>query len=185
LGGNVDAETGFSAKAKPDFTPLLEKLHASDPDGLFIIASDIDTALIAQRTRLMDWQDPLFTTAWAQTETLINSGGKAVEGMEIELAMSLSAPTPVYLDFVKNWQTKYGSVPAFGSAQGYEAVKVLAVAMQKTGGKAEGLSQALESIKSFKGLSEAFSIDEYGDAKRPQYIGVIRDSQYMDIKSLK
>jgi branched-chain amino acid transport system substrate-binding protein len=181
LGGNVDAEDGFSSKAKPDFTALVTKLRASNPSGLFVAASDIDTALIAQRARLIGWQTPLFTTSWAQTEALINDGGKAVEGMEVELAMSLSAPTPEFLDFVKHWKTRYGSSPGFGSAQGYEAVKVLEVALQNTNGKAEGLPEALVSIKKFKGLSEAFTIDKYGDVKRPQYFGVIRNGKYLDI----
>ena len=84
LGGRVVARTNFSSMTQPDFTPLLSQLRVSNPDGLLIIASDSDTALIAQRARSMGWQVPLFTSTWAETETLIDNGGHSAEGMEIE-----------------------------------------------------------------------------------------------------
>jgi branched-chain amino acid transport system substrate-binding protein len=185
LGGKLTAEAGFSSKSQPDFAPLVAQLRASNPDGLLIIAADIDTALIAQRTRLMDWPIPLFTTAWAQTETLVNNGGQAVEGLEIEIANALNNQAPAYLDFKTRYQARFGQAPAFGAALGYEAAKVLAAALQETNGKADGLAQALVGIKNFKGLSETFSFDRYGDVIRPFYLGAIRDGKYVDIEALE
>jgi branched-chain amino acid transport system substrate-binding protein len=185
LGGEVVAETDFSSKSQPDFAPLVAQLRASNPDGLLIIAADIDTALIAQRTRLMDWPIPLFTSAWAQTETLINNGGQAVEGLEIEIANALNDQSPNYLDFETRYQARFGQAPAFGAALGYEAAQVLATALQETGGQAEGLAQALVGIENFKGLSDTFSFDRYGDVIRPFYLGTIRDGKYVDIEALE
>jgi len=185
LGGTLVSKTDFSSKAKPNFTPLLTQLRASNPNGLLIIAADIDTALIAQRTRLMGWPIPLFTTSWAQTETLIHNGGRAVEGLELEVNSTLTSQTPDYLDFVARYQNKFGRVPSFGGILGYEAAKVLAIALQKTGGKAEGLVQALIGIKNFKGLSEIYAFDKYGDVVRPDRLGVIRNGKYADIEAVK
>lgn len=185
LGGKVIAEANFSSKAQADFAPLVAQIRASNPDGLLIIASDIDTALFAQRTRLMDWPIPLFTSAWAQTETLINNGGQAVEGLEIEIASASSNQTPAYVDFKTRYQARFGQATSFGATSGYEAAQVLAAALQKTGGKAEGLVQALVGIKDFKGLSDTFSFDKYGDVSRPFYLGAIRDGKYVDIVTLK
>jgi branched-chain amino acid transport system substrate-binding protein len=185
LGGKVVAEASFSSRAQPDFAPLAAQLRASNPDGLLIIAADIDTALIAQRTRLIDWPIPLFASAWAQTETLISTGGRAVEGLEIEFSNPLDSQTPAYLDFKTRYQARFGQAPAFGAVLGYEAIKVLAAALQETGGRAEGLAQALAGIKNFKGLSDTFSFDTYGDVVRPAFLGVIRDSKYADIEALK
>lgn len=55
---------------------------------------------------------------------------------------------------------------------GYEAANVLAAALEKTGGRAEGLPQALVGIKDFKGLADTFSFDRFGDVMRPYYLGV-------------
>jgi branched-chain amino acid transport system substrate-binding protein len=185
LGGKLVAETNFSSKVQPDFTPLVAELHASNPGGLLIIAPDIDTALIAQRTRLIGWPIPLFATAWAQTETLINNGGQAVEGLEIEIANTLNEQAPNYLDFKTRYQARFGQAPSFGATAGYEAAKVLAAALQETGGKPDGLAQALLGIKNFKGLTDTFSFDRYGDVVRPFHLGVIRDGKYVDIEALE
>jgi branched-chain amino acid transport system substrate-binding protein len=183
LGGILTADAGFSSKAQPDFTPMVAQLRASNPDGLLIIAADIDTALIAQRTRIMGWQIPLFTSSWAQTETLVNNGGRAVEGLELEIASAVNNQTQDYLDFKTRYQERFGQAPSFGAVAGYEAAKVLASALQKTGGKAESLPQALVGIKNFKGLADAFSFDRYGDVVRPFYLGAIRNGKYVVIGS--
>jgi branched-chain amino acid transport system substrate-binding protein len=185
LGGKVVAVMNFSSKSQPDFAPLVEQLRASSPDELLIVAADIDTALIAQRTRLMGWAIPLYASSWAQTETLINNGGQAVEGLEIELISAVSGQTPEYLDFKKQYQTRFGVTSSFGAILSYEAAGVLAVALEKTGGKADGLPKALAGIKDFKGLSDTFSLDKYGDAVRPIHLGVIRDRKYVGVDPLK
>lgn len=182
LGGKLVAQADFSSKALPDLTPLVTQLRAGNPDGLLIIAADIDTALIAQRTRIMGWPIPLFTTAWAHTETLINNGGQAVEGLEIELAKAINDQSPDYADFKTRYQTRFGQAPSFGAELGYEAAQVLAAALLKTGGKADGLAQALVGIQNFKGLTDSLSFDQYGDIIRPFYLGTIRDGKYVNIR---
>jgi branched-chain amino acid transport system substrate-binding protein len=185
LGDSMVAQVDFSSKKKPDFAFLVAGLRAANPDGLLIIASDVDAAFIAQQTRLLGWSVPLFTTSWAQTETLITAGGQGVEGMEVELVNTLSNPTKEYLDFKKRYQDRYGQEPAFGASVSFEAVQVLAAALQMTAGKAEGLPLALVNIKGFKGLSDTISFDKYGDVVRPFYLGVIRDSKYVDLEPVK
>ena len=184
LGGKITAEIDFSSKAQPDFSPLVENLQTGNPEGLLIIAADMDTAFVAQRTRLMGWPVALFTTAWAQTETLINNGGQAVEGLEIEIANTLNNQTPDYLDFKRRYQARFGQMPSFGAALGYEAAKLLAVALKKTGGMADGLAQALTAIKNFKGLTDTISMDEYGDAVRPFSLCTIRDGKFVGTEAL-
>lgn len=181
LNGSVTADAEFSSKAQPNFTPIVTRMRASNPDGFLIIAADIDTALIAQQTRLMDWQVPLFTSSWAQTETLINNGGRAVEGLELEIALAMDDQASRYLDFKTIYQTRFGLSPSFGAVLGYETAQVLAEALEKTGGKAQGLPQVLINIKNFNGLSDTFSFDPNGDVIRPFYMGVIRDGKYVNI----
>jgi branched-chain amino acid transport system substrate-binding protein len=184
LGGTIVARATFSSKTQPDFSPLITQLRESNPDQLLIIAADADTALIAQRARLMDWQIPLYTTSWAQTETLINNGGKAVEGMGIELTSAFNKQNPEYQDFAKRYQAKFGRSPSFGAVMGYEAAKMLALALRETGGNADGLKQTLINMKEFQGLSDTVHFDEYGDALRPIHIGAIRNGKYVSIDAI-
>jgi branched-chain amino acid transport system substrate-binding protein len=179
LGGIVVAQGNFSSKTQPDFASLVSLMRANNPDGLLIIATDSDTALIAQRVRSMGWQVPLFTSTWAQTETLITNGGQSVEGMEIEQVFPLDSQAPDYRDFKTRFEARFGQSPSFGAMYGFESMKVLAAALQKTGGKTGGLKEALLGIQNFKGLIDSFSFDQYGDVLRSFSIGSVRNGTFV------
>lgn len=184
MGGNIAGEASFSSVERTDLHPLLEKLRASNASGLLIIASDNDTAIIAQRARMIGWKAPLFTSAWAQTETLIKNGGEAVEGITLEQTYALNSQAPAFLDFKKRYLQQFGHAPSFGASLGYETALVLAAALKKCGGKSTGLRQALLETRGFQGLVDTFAIDKYGDVVRPFYLGMIRDGKYVDIERL-
>jgi branched-chain amino acid transport system substrate-binding protein len=182
-GGMIVSEVNFSSKSQPDFAPLLAQVRSGNPEGLLIIATDFDTALIAQRTRLIDWNIPLYTSAWAQTGTLITNGGPAVEGLELAQAFPVNSQAPAYLDFRKKFSSVYGTDPAFGAVYGYESAQVLAKALETTGGRSEGLPDALRGIENFTGLVNSFSIDKYGDVQRPYFLAAIHNGTYVDVIS--
>jgi len=182
LGGQVTDEAGFSSEERTNFDPILTQLRTSKADGLLIIASDNDTAIIAQRTRLIGWNAPLYMSAWAQTETLIKNGGQAVEGMDLEQTYPMNSQAPAFLDFKARYQQRFGRAPSFSASFGYETVLVLAGALQKSGGKAAGLRQALLETSDFQGLVDTLSFDTYGDVVRPFFLGTIRDGRYVDIE---
>jgi branched-chain amino acid transport system substrate-binding protein len=163
LGGAIVKQITFSAAANPDLTQLAADLQAANPDGLLIIASAINTAFIAQRVRLNNWNVPLFSSAWAQTEALIQNGGQAVEGLEIVIAYDANSQAPAFQTFKASYEKRFGRAPTFAAGEAYETVQVLAAALQKTGGQAWGLPQALLQTKNFPVLTGAVSLDDYGD----------------------
>jgi branched-chain amino acid transport system substrate-binding protein len=184
LGGNLTSELSFSSIIKPNFSEEILQLQKTKAEGLLIIASDMDTALIAQRTRLLGWNVPLFATAWAQTETLINNGGKAVEGMRLEQSYPFGSQSPRFLDFKSRYSARFGNEATFSAAYGYESALVLEEALKKTKGKAEGLNQALSEINHFNGLIDCFTVDEFGDVKRPFYLSTINNGKFTILDKL-
>ncbi|HCM25845.1 MAG: hypothetical protein A2Z99_13480 [Treponema sp. GWB1_62_6] len=182
--GEISSELSFSSKEQSDFSEMIDTLRKSRAEGLLIIASDVDTALIAQRARITGWTVPLFTSAWAQTETLLNNGGRAIEGMRIEQSYALSSQETRFLEFRKRFEQRFGVQPSFGAAFGYEAAEVLVAALRQTGGKPAGLKEALLRVQGFQGLMDSFSIDSFGDVKRPFYLSEIREGIFVPIAKL-
>ncbi len=185
LGGQVSGEARFSSAEEPDFAPLVAQLRASDPQGLLIIASALDTALIAQQVRLDDWQVPLFTSGWAHTEPLPQNGGRAVEGIELTVGYDASDQSPAFLDFQARYQARFGRAPTIASVYAHDAVMVLAAALEKTGGQAKGLPQALSETRDFEGPMGVISMDKYGDAVRTRFLITIRDGQFVTLARLE
>lgn len=179
LGGEITDELNFTSEVHPDFLQLLSKLRESNAEGLLIVASDIDTAFIAQRVRLMGWQIPMYSSDWAQTETLINNGGKAVEGMKLEQAYSLTSNLKEFTDFQSKYESRFSKEPSFGAAFSYEATLVLAEALKKTNGNKDGLKEALLEIQNYRGIMNSFSFDKYGDVERPWYLSTVKDGKFV------
>lgn len=184
LGGTITDEISYSSFTPTDYYPLLLKLKESKAEGLLIVASDVDTALITQRARLMGWQVPVFTSGWAQTEALIDNGGKAVEGMILEHIYTVDNKTPAFVDFESRYKTRFGIEPSFGAAFSYEATLVLAEALKKTNGNKDGLKDALLNIHDFKGIMNTFSFDKYGDVERPCYLSTINNGKFLIVNKL-
>lgn len=184
FGGDITDQEKFASACNQDFTDIISKINDSKPDGLLIIASDTDTAIIAQRVRLMGQNTPLFTTDWSQTQTLITNGGKAVEGMILPQTYILNSDLPCFTEFKSSYEKRFGNTPSFGAAFGYEAVSILSEALKKTDGNTKGLKEALLGIKNFHGVINNFSFDKYGDVHRPTYLSTIKDGKFVVIDQI-
>lgn len=180
-GGEITSKIDFSSKNEVDFEKIVYNIKNNSPQGVLIIANDFDTAIIAQAIRLEGLYIPIFTSAWAQTETLINHGGKAVENMEVEIVYPQDILTTKYIQFKDDFMSRFGKNPSFGASFGYESVKVLNIALEKNNGKSEGLKKALLEIKDFEGLIDNFSFDEYGDVERKFYFSKIENGEFVTI----
>ncbi|HEY1017180.1 MAG TPA: ABC transporter substrate-binding protein [Herpetosiphonaceae bacterium] len=184
FGGQVTAEAPFAASQNPDFAVLVAPLAASDADGLLIITSALDAALIAQQTRLQGWPVPLFSSAWAQTDVLLQNGGMAVEGMEFTIAFDINSQAPAYQDFRGRFEQRFGRVPTFVEGESYEAALVLFAALDRTGGQAAGLREALLQTQNFAGLVSPITLDQYGDAMRHIFLVTVRDGAYQTLPTV-
>ena len=181
LGGEISAQLPFSARQSPDFFPLVEQLMEDQPEGVLIIASPADTALIAQAINLKNWKPALFTSSWGQGASLIQNGGSAVEDMETIIAFDMNDSSPALQAFKDRYEKRFGQAPNFIAAEGFETMKMLAVALQANRGKSQGLAQALINLNDFQGLTGLIRLDEYGDAIRPLYIQKIGERRFQTI----
>lgn len=184
LGGEVTNLLDFSSVAQPDFSKFISELQKSKTEGVLIVASDMDTALIAQRARLMNWSNPMFSSPWAQTKTLIDKGGQAVEGMIIEQAYDLENDSENFVEFKSKYRARFGNDPSFGAAYSYESTMVLIEAIKKSYGTNVSLKDALLEIHDFKGLTDNLSFDKFGDVQRNSYLSSIKNGKFIRIAKL-
>jgi branched-chain amino acid transport system substrate-binding protein len=170
LNGEVTRQMAFSNSQDPDFEALLVALRQSQPQALLIIASALNSALIIQHVRMLDWDIPLFASDWADSDTFLQNGGDAIEGVELVVSYNVNSSTPAMQAFRKQYLDRFGYQPNFAAAQGYEAMLILAEALKNTFGSTKGLPDALRGIQNFPVLSGEVSMDSYGDMYRPLYL---------------
>lgn len=178
-GGRVIGDWRFSSGRKPDFSRILKEIKTGAPDALLIIASPLDTALLAQKIRAADPVIPLFSSGWGQTDALLQNGGHAVEGIEIVIYFNSNSQNPQFIEFRNRYASKFGRDPTFAGGTGYEAMMVLAEALGRTSGSKKGLKTALQKIKNFEGLVGSISMDKYGDVIRTHFLHTVKNGKFV------
>ena len=117
-------------------------------------------------------------------DALIQNGGKSVEGMEIVIGFDANSSAAALQQFKANYLKRFSSQPIFTAMEGYETMQMLVAALNKTGGNAAGLPDALTGLKDFQGLTGPIFMDQYGDAIRPLYIQRVSNGQFETIETL-
>lgn len=184
LGGDARLEYPFKS-GEVDLKSFAQEIIAEKPDAIVFMAAAVDVALMSQYVRQNGYEGRLFSSPWGHTKELIEKGGQAVNGIEIVAVYNPSHPSTAYAQFSEAFEARYGRAPTLGASHSYEAVYVLARALEQTDGKAEGLPAALKTINNFPGLQGNITIDPYGDVLRELYIVRVENGQFNIIETMK
>lgn len=185
LNGHIVGEIGFSSSASPDFSALLADVQALQPDALLLLASPVDTALIAQQRQIRNWAIPVVATAWAQSSELLHKGGEAADGIVIPLAYDPNSTSPAYQDFKIRYQRRFGDAPTLYAGNGYDIVLILAAALSKTGGRAGNLAKALTEMDAVQGVAGLVKFDKYGEITRDWFLLEVKDGEFRSQGTLR
>jgi branched-chain amino acid transport system substrate-binding protein len=178
LGGETELIT-FSAN-ETNLQKVAAEVVQKQPQGIVLIASAVDTAVLAQYIRQAGGNIPLFSSPWAQTEQLIDKGGQTVNGLEIGAFYSPTNQNSAHIAFSKKFEERFKRETQLGTSQAYEIVMVLAECLKMTNSSAEGLREALYQIQDFPGILGPISFDQFGDVQRDIYIIRIENGQFIE-----
>lgn len=181
LGGKISKDIGFSTKSQPNFNTIANEVKNLGVKGVLIIANDFDTAMIAQSLINNNVEVKMFSSSWAQTMSLIYNGGKAVEGMEVEVVYPQNSEVEKFKKFQSKYEERFGKSPSFGAVLGYESVYVLKAGIEKSLESKQDLKISLLEGQ-YKGLIDEFKFDKYGDVERPFYFSLIEDGKFVTVE---
>ncbi|KXB09488.1 hypothetical protein AKJ60_00220 [candidate division MSBL1 archaeon SCGC-AAA385M11] len=166
----VSQKSVFSSDQLEEWSGVVDCLQQGAPQGVMIAASARDTASLCASLKRQSWQPTVLASGWAATRELLMKGGDAVEGIYLAKAGYADKEAASYQRFVRRYRERFGSNPSFPAIQGYHAAMALARALKKTGGKREGLPEALTRVKDFPSFYGQLSLNEYGDVRMPLHI---------------
>src|SRR5262249_24335636 len=101
---------------------------------------------------------------------------------------SVEYPDKRVQDFVQAYKRKYGEdkVPDAMAALGYDATKILADAIKRSGGTSgEALRKAIAETKDFPGVTGDITIDEARNAKKAVVRLKIQGKGYKYVETIK
>ena len=178
LGGKIVAKEAYFDGEK-DFTAVLTKLKGSNPDALFMAAMYNDGALISKQRAKIGWDVTVVGPSSLYSEQLLTLGGDAVEGLYTNVSFFTEDPNPAVQSYVTEFESRYGIKPNFHAALAFDAINLLADAIEKAGTTDRAaIREALSETKGFEALTGAITFTEVGDAVK-QYTRVwIKDGKF-------
>ncbi|MEW6266215.1 MAG: ABC transporter substrate-binding protein [Thermodesulfobacteriota bacterium] len=181
-GGQVAGLESYYLGETKDFTPYITKLKAVNPDAVFIAGLYNEAALIAKQAADVGWNPALFGVDGIYSTALVDLGGKAVEGTRVAGFFHPALADPVVQQFVQDFKAKYNKEPGTYEAFGYDAMLVLAAALEKGGTNREAVKNCLTTLKGLKGVTGLNSFDENGDVVKDPYKLIVRGGKFQPYK---
>jgi branched-chain amino acid transport system substrate-binding protein len=182
LGGSLDPPAILDSRDVPDWEVVALALAERDREGVLVVLSARDLAALAQALSARGLNARLFSSGWAMTEDLLQMGGRTVENIVFSGHTFQDMETPALRAFRERYRARFGHAPSFAAAYAYDALRVLARALERTRGRRAGLPEALTGIRDFPGLHWPISIDEYGDTRSPMFITAVRDGRFVALR---
>lgn len=176
LGGKIVASESF-AQSATNMRTQLTKIKAAKPQLLYLVGYPKETPIALKQARELQLGVQTLGTVAMKDPQLIEAAGEAAEGL------SFPYPKEPGGDHVAKFhaaiQAKYGQDPGITTDVGYDAVKMIAQAIEKAGGfTGEDIRRGLNMLKNYPGVSGTMTFDDNGDVSKPMGIMHVLDLQF-------
>ena len=148
-----------------DMTVQLTKIRGTDAQAVVCWGTNPAPAIIAKNMKQLEISIPLFQSHGIANQKFIELGGEAVNGVifpagKLLVAHYLPENDPqktVLLQYLKDFQEKYGRAPDTFGGHAWDALQILALVLKETGSDKYQLRDGIEKINSFIGIGGIFN----------------------------
>lgn len=147
-----------------DFYTILTKLKASGADGVFVAAETQDGSIFVKQKAELGLNLKVFGVGSWATADFMKLTGASSEGIYAAVPYASTMDTPKNKAFVEAYVARYKEAPGKYSAAGYNAINILADAINRAGSTdAEKIREALTKTN-YDGPNGNFKFDAKGQA---------------------
>jgi len=151
-----------------DMTSQLTKIRQEKPGAVICWGTNPGPAVVAKNAEQLGLDIPLYQSHGVASPKFIELAGDSAEGIllptgKILVADLLPDDDPqkqVLTDYIDAYETRYDETVSGFGGYAYDAVYLLARAMEGTGGDKEKIRENLENIKGHVGISGVFSFSQ-------------------------
>lgn len=153
LGGSVRAEEAYT-QGLQDFRTHLSKIKQRKPSLIYVPGYFSDVGRILKQAHELGIQASFIGNVGLADPTIIEIAGKAAEGLRFTTpVINLEAKINEHQSFGESFAQHYGHEPGFPAAFAYDAVNIVALAMQTGGISPDKIKNALYRIQDYEGVT--------------------------------
>jgi branched-chain amino acid transport system substrate-binding protein len=172
--------------SQSNFARILDSWKGQPFDAIFVTGAPPQAGHFIAQARQQGITVPIFGGDALDTPQLMDAAGSEAEGVVIASVFHPDNPRPEVQRFVEAFERRYGKKPDSWAARGYEAVSLLAYAIQ-TGGSAEPsiIAHTLRTMQTWQGITGSFHFDERGDVVGKSIIRiVVRNKEFAFLEDI-
>ena len=167
LGGRVIEQKDYSG-GDNDFRPQLTAIRQANPQVVFVPGFYTDVGQIAIQARDLGITQPLVGGDGWDSPTVIEIGGKAVDGCYFSDHYFVGEPRPAVQKFVAEIKRRSGKNPDANATLGYDAVRIFAEAVKRAGTlDRSAIRDQIAATKDFQGVSGVITMGPTRDPIKP------------------
>jgi branched-chain amino acid transport system substrate-binding protein len=171
LGINVVASESYSSDAT-DFRTQLAKIAGKNPEAIFLMGYANDMTLVIKQAAEMGIKSSFLASDMFDVVQLATVG-KAAEGVIYAIGDDKTSDA-----FKVAFKAKYGKEANIYEAMNYDAVNLLALAIQRGGNDGIAIKNELYKIHDYPGASGTINFDSNGDAvDHPMILKIVKDGK--------
>ncbi len=155
---------------------LFDRLRLLEYDGFFFAGFGGDARVVIEEARRLGIQAPFIGGNGLDTKLLFEENPEAVEGTLVLSVFHIDNPSPYVQSFRLHFSQVYEEEPDAWAAQGYDAVQLLAHAIQFAQSAEPGrIAEALREMETWQGITGAHRFDENGEVQgKPMVPKIVR-----------
>lgn len=166
-GGKIVAEQSYSG-GDSEFRPQLTAIKSANPQVLFIPGFYTEVGQIAIQARDLGMTIPMVGGDGWDSPTVIQIGGKSVDGCYFSDHYFVGEPRPVVQRFVAEIRKRSGKDPDANSALGYDALYTLTNAIKRAGSlDRKAIRDQIAATKDYQGVSGVITMGPDRDPIKP------------------
>ena len=178
LGGVILAEESFR-KGDTDFRTQLLKIKFKNPRVL-LLTGYAEMGRILKQARELGIEIQVVSTSNFEMPEILEIAGNAAENIYYTYqGFDIESEEEVVKKFTNSYRAKYNKDPDIFAALTYDAMKILAKAIERGGTDVENVKKELYGIKNFIGVTGKTSFDKNGDVIKPIGIKKVEDGKFI------
>jgi len=152
-GGKILIEQSYTG-GDTEFRPQLTAIRSAKPKALFIPGFYTEVGQIAIQARDLGLQVPLIGGDGWDSPTVIQIGGKSIEGSYFSDHYFVGDTRPVVQHFVSEYEKRHARKPEANAALGYDALKIFTEAVRRAGSvDRKAIRDQIAATKDYEGVS--------------------------------
>jgi len=161
-----------------DFRDTVNELKGVEADVIFFAGLTHESAMFIKTGRSMRLKTPVVGT-FSDTHEMRALAGSALEGVMFYDIYDVNSPTPENRDFVARYRRRFGRDPETYAAQGYDALQILAKAIETTGSaNSLDLVYAIRDMDRWTGANGSYKFDSNGELEdKDVFLKVYREGK--------